>query len=96
MSQHPTGSSRPVPRRYEGRRVVISVLLGLGLGLLIAFFFTVLVANSPVTLPARKIFWLYMLSAASGVLVGFSIESIRQLQKSSPDPAYHRQSRRSR
>jgi xanthosine utilization system XapX-like protein len=74
------------------------MLLGLGLGLLIAFFFTLLVANSPVTLPARRIFWLYLLSAASGVLVGLAIESIRQLQQSSPDPAYHkaRESRKSR
>lgn len=83
-------------RRYDGRRVVASLLLGVGVGLLIALFLYRVIQNTPVSLPPRRVFWLFLLSAANGGLFGFAIESVRQLQASSPDPAYHRSRHRFR
>jgi hypothetical protein len=70
------------------------MLAGVGLGLLIALFLKTLIDNSPLLLPPRRIFWLFLLSAGNGALVGLAIESMRQLQASHPDPAYHQRRRR--
>ena len=82
------------PPRLDGRRVVMTTFLGMGIGLLIGLFLTRIVANTPLILPARRFFWLLLISAGNGALVGLVIESMRQLQMSSPDPAYHQRKRR--
>ena len=82
------------PQRLDGRREVMTTFLGMGIGLLIGLFLTRIVANTPLILPARRFFWLLLISAGNGALVGLVIESMRQLQMSSPDPAYHQRKRR--
>lgn len=80
--------------RYEGRKVVGSILLGLGVGLIVAMFLKGVIANTPVVIPPRRIFRLFVISGFSGALVGLAIESMRQLQASNPDPAYHQGKKR--
>ena len=96
MNRHPLGPNfQPPPaRRYDGKRVLGSTIFGVGIGLLVALFLKGVIANTPVVIPAKRIFWLFVLSAANGALVGFTIESMRQLQASNPDPAYRRETRR--
>lgn len=75
---------------YDGRRVVGAMLAGTGIGLLIAFFMKTTIDQSSVTLPPRRIFWLFLIASGSGGLTGLAVESMRQLQASNPDPAYRR------
>lgn len=65
------------------------MFLGVLLGLAIALFLNTIIANTPVQVVSENLRWLYLVSSASGALAGFTIESTRQLQQSSSDPAYH-------
>lgn len=80
--------------RYDGKRVVASMLLGVGVGLVLALFLKGVIANTPVVFPPRRTFWLFVILSANGALVGMTIESMRQLQASHPDPAYHHRKNR--
>jgi MFS family permease len=75
--------------RYNGRRVLLAMLIGMLLGLAIALFLNTIIANTPVKVESENFHWLYRIAAAAGALAGFTIESMRQLQINSPDPAYH-------
>ena len=72
----------------------MSMLLGVGIGLLIALFLRVIVHQSPAELPPDRSFWMTIIFVANGALVGLAIESIRQLQENYPDPDYRRRRRR--
>lgn len=65
------------------------MVIGGVIGLAIALFLSTIVANTPVVVVSENFRWLYLVAGSSGALAGFTIESMRQLQQSSPDPAYH-------
>lgn len=72
----------------SGRKVLIALMVGLVIGGAIGIFMESIVANTPNDIDPHELHWLRRLLAAAGGLSGLAIESIRQLQTSSTDPAY--------
>jgi hypothetical protein len=77
----------------SGRKVLLAVLAGLVLGWMVGVFLESIVANTPNDIDPDELHRLRWLLAAAGALSGLAIESIRQLQAASTDPAYRRRSR---
>ena len=82
----PAAPSRPL----SGRRVVAAGLIAGTCGLAIALFLRSVVANTPVRVNSYTLFWSTVLVGGFGVVAGMAVESVRQLQQSSPEPEYHR------
>jgi hypothetical protein len=80
----------------SGRKILVAMLSGLGIGFLIGIFLSRVVANTPTDIDPAELRTLRWLLGSAGALSGVAIESMRQLQAASPDPAYKRQSRRGR
>lgn len=74
---------------FSGRHVVLVGAVTGGVGLLVGLFLRTIVARTPTQLPSYALFWLVLLLAAMGTLAGMAVESVRQLQRSNPDPQYH-------
>jgi len=56
---------------------------------LVSVFLQSIVANTPVTVSSYAQFWFRLLLGAFACLAAMAIETVRQLQVSNPDPAYH-------
>ena len=76
------------PQPLNGRRIVLTGLVGAGLGLAVSVFLQTVVRNTPVSVSSYAVFWFRILLAAFGGLGGMAIETVRQLQVTNPDPAY--------
>ncbi len=76
------------PEPLNGRRIVLTGLVGAALGLAVSLFLQTLVRNTPVSVSSYAIFWFRLLLGAFGTLAGMAIETVRQLQVTNPDPAY--------
>jgi len=86
----------PPPVPLNGRRIVLTGLVGCLLGLLVSVFFQAIVAHTPVTVSSYTQFWFRLLLGTFACLAGLAIETVRQLQATNPDPAYRQSSRRGR
>ena len=73
---------------FSGMRVLAALAIGLILGCALAYFFKVLIDNSPAELDLRKMRLFYLMVISSGGLFGFAIETMRQLQEEATDPIY--------
>jgi hypothetical protein len=74
----------------KGRRIVLTGLVGAGLGLAVSVFLQTVVRNTPVSVTSYAVFWFRILLASFGGLGGMALETVRQLQATNPDPAYHK------
>ena len=82
---------------FSGMRVLVALAIGLTLGCALAYFFKVLIDNSPAEVDLRRLRLFYLMVISSGGLGGFAIESMRQLQEEASDPVYrHSNSHRGR
>jgi hypothetical protein len=63
--------------------------VGAGLGLVLSVFLQTVVANTSVSVTSYAVFWFRILLASFGGLGGMALETVRQLQATNPDPAYH-------
>ena len=75
-------------KSFSGMRVLVALAIGLILGCALAYFFKVLIDNSPAELDLRKMRLFYLMVISSGGLSGFAIETMRQLQEEATDPIY--------
>ena len=73
---------------FSGMRALVALAIGLILGCALAYFFKVLIDNSPAELDLRKLRLFYLMVISSGGLSGFAIETMRQLQEEATDPIY--------
>jgi|GEM_PF-1724819 len=91
-SQEPPPAVSPerLPRPLCGRRVVASGLVTGAAGWAIAQFLRTVVANVPVRVSERTLFWDTVLVSGFGLVAGMAVEAVRQLQLRSPDPEYQR------
>lgn len=90
MDPRPRSSTERISRsEFCGRQVVWVGMIGASGGLLLGLFLRTIVARTPTQLPSYALFWLVLLLAVVGCLGAMAIEVVRQLQASSPDPAYH-------
>ena len=82
---------------FSGMRVLVALAIGLTLGCALAYFFKVLIDNSPAEINLGRMRLFYLMVISSGGLGGFAIESMRQLQEEASDPMYrHSNSHRGR
>ncbi len=88
MAPSPPGDPPPI-QPLCGRQVLLAAAAGLVVGLLLGWFLSRIVANTPNTLDPVELRWLRRLIGAAGALSGAAIEAMRQLQAASSDPAYH-------
>ena len=73
---------------FSGMRVLVALAIGLTLGCALAYFFKVLIDNSPAEVDLRRLRLFYLMVISSGGLAGFAIETMRQLQEAATDPMY--------
>ena len=73
---------------FSGMRVLVALAIGLILGCALAYFFKVLIDNSPAEVDLRRLRLFYLMVISSGGLAGFAIETMRQLQQAATDPMY--------
>jgi hypothetical protein len=85
----PRTASGHAPAFSGGRVLVAGLVCGAG-GLAVALFLRVIVANTTVRVNSYTPFWFTVLLAGFGFVAGMGLESVRQLQRSSPEPEYHR------
>jgi hypothetical protein len=78
------------PRPFSGGRVLVAGLVCGAGGLVVALFLRVVLANTTVRVNSYTPSWFTVLLAGSGLVAGMALESVRQLQQSSPEPEYHR------
>ena len=75
-------------KSFSGMRVLVALAIGLILGCALAYFFKVLIDNSPAEVDLRRLRLFYLMVISSGGLAGFAIETMRQLQEAATDPMY--------
>ncbi len=80
----------PRPPAFSGGRVLVAGLAGGAGGLAVALFLRVIVANTTARVNSYTPFWMTVLLSGFGLVAGMGLESVRQLQRSSPEPEYHR------
>ena len=73
---------------FSGMRALVALAIGLILGCALAYFFKVLIDNSPAQIDLRKLRLFYLMVISSGGLSGFAIETMRQFQEEATDPMY--------
>ena len=74
---------------FQGKRVVVALLIGMVIGWAVGLFMESIVQHSPTSIDPSDLVWLRRLLAAAGALSGLAIEAMRQLQAANPDPIYH-------
>ena len=75
---------------FDPLKVLAAMGVGAALGVLLAVLMHSIMRNTPADLPLSRLQAFYGILVASGALAAFAIESIRQLQASSPEADYHR------
>ena len=79
----------PPKNNFSGTRVLVALAVGLLVGAAMAWFFYVLITNTPADVQDNRIRAFLIIVICCGGLTGSVIETTRQLQASSTDPAYH-------
>jgi hypothetical protein len=77
------------PEPLNGRRIVVTGVVGGLVGLAVSLFLESVVAHTPATVSSYAQFWFRVLLGTFGTLAGLAIETVRQLQVTNPDPSYH-------
>ena len=77
-------------QRFSGTRVLIAMFLGLMFGALVAFFLRTVIAQTPVALHSQRLNLFFGMVTVSGALGALVVETMRQLQQSSPETEYRR------
>ena len=83
-------------KRFHGSRVLVAIAIGAAVGVLLAYFFKVLIENTPAEIDVRRMRFFFVMVITSCGLAGFAIESTRQLQEQATDPVYRHANRRRR
>jgi NhaP-type Na+/H+ and K+/H+ antiporter len=83
---------RPTAARgsFDPLKVLAAMGFGAALGVFLAVLMHSIMRHTPADLPLSRLQALYGILVSSGALAAFAIESIRQLQASSPEADYHR------
>ncbi|MCT0219254.1 hypothetical protein KQ304_09625 [Synechococcus sp. CS-1329] len=76
------------PEPLNGRRIVVTGVVGGLIGLAVSLFLESVVAHTPATVSSYAQFWFRVMLGAFGSLAGLAIETVRQLQATNPDPSY--------
>ena len=66
----------------------MAIAIGAAVGGLLAYFFKVLIENTPAEIDIRRMRFFFVMVITSCGLAGFAIESTRQLQEQATDPVY--------
>ncbi|MDP6194009.1 MAG: hypothetical protein QGH53_06570 [Prochlorococcaceae cyanobacterium ETNP18_MAG_1] len=66
------------------------MFLGLMFGALVAFFLRTVIAQTPVALHSQRLNLFFGMVTVSGALGALVVETMRQLQQSSPETEYRR------
>jgi len=85
--------SKPARGSFDSLKVLAAMGFGATLGSVVAALMHRIMLNTPADLPLTRLQAFYGILVASGALAAFAIESIRQLQVSSPEADYHRRRR---
>ena len=80
-------------KRFNGSRVLVAIAIGAAVGVLLAYFFKVLIENTPAEIDIRRMRFFFVMVITSCGLAGFAIESTRQLQEQATDPVYRHANR---
>ena len=80
-------------KRFNGSRVLVAIAIGAAVGVLLAYFFKVLIENTPADLDIRRMRFFFVMVITSCGLAGFAIESTGQLQEQATDPVYRHANR---
>jgi len=80
----------------RGSRILLAGLIGTGLGASLAVMLHAVVTHTPVEVSPRTFALFFAIFCGFGAFAGLTLETVRQLQLSNPDPAYHPRSLRSR
>ena len=87
--QNPKTEAEPsIP--FSGSRTLVALAIGCAIGAAVAYFLKVLIENTPAEIDVIRLRLFYWMVIISGGLVGFAIESMRQLQEQTTDPIYRR------
>jgi uncharacterized membrane protein YadS len=78
----------------RGSRVLLAGLIGSGLGAAVALMLHAVVTHTPVEVSPRTFALYFGIFCGFGAFAGLTLETVRQLQASNPDPAYHPRSQR--
>ncbi|MCT0231316.1 hypothetical protein KQ306_10700 [Synechococcus sp. CS-1324] len=73
----------------RGRGILLAGLIGAGLGAFLAVMLHAVVTHTPVEVSPRTFALFFGIFCAFGAFAGLTLETVRQLQASNPDPAYH-------
>ncbi len=76
-----------VPLR--GRRILLAGMIGSGLGAAVALMLHAVVTHTPVEVSPRTFALFFSIFCAFGAFAGLTLETVRQLQATNPNPAYH-------
>lgn len=68
--------------------MLVAIAIGAAVGVLLAYFFKVLIENTPAEIDIRRMRFFFVMVITSCGLAGFAIESTRQLQEQATDPVY--------
>jgi hypothetical protein len=79
----------PTQAPLRGSRILLAGLIGAVLGASVAVMLHAVVTNTPVEVSPRTFALFFGIFCAFGAFAGFTLETVRQLQASNPDPAYH-------
>lgn len=80
---------------FSGVKALVATSIGALIGCSIAYFLSILVANSPTGVDPASVRLLYIMVILSGSIAGFGIEVTRQLQKGSSEQAYYHKGKKS-
>ena len=86
-------AERSPAKRFNGSRVLVAIAIGAAVGVLLAYFFKVLIENTPAEIDVRRMRLFFVMVITSCGLAGFAIESTRQLQEQATDPVYRHANR---
>ena len=80
---------RSSPPGFSGTRVLVGLAVGLLIGTAMARFLFVIISHTPADVHDNRLQAFLFMVVICGGLAGMVIETTRQLQASSTDPAYH-------
>jgi predicted lysophospholipase L1 biosynthesis ABC-type transport system permease subunit len=83
------------PGDFNGFKVLWAGLIGAAIGVVLAIFIDAVLRNTPADLSPGRVSYLYGVVVAAAALFSTAIESMRQLQESSPEAEYRQSGRRS-